>query len=217
MEDVIKEYFISLPTEIPCVELLDLISLKSDKDLKIEIEACVKKITDSLYLSYYCNTLSPDHLDPHYDFYELSYDNVIVGFKSVFYEFSFYEFSFIFYKDFLFRIDVTDQKLFSVYYFNSGHMRTVYKSRGFEQPATSFLFRLRGEDEKLHEAKQILGVKGELNEENEEYYFTRFAEKYPILLPESIPGFQQNIGNIFVVKDDHLVGIQELPIEIEYV
>jgi len=200
MEKVVGEYFDSCPTEISVSQLVQILFLKINKGVTISWSASVKKITDTLYLT-------KSHERDIYDFYECFYKNIIVNFRITPTETSWS--IYCSHNDtWIFEIGIEGRgKEICIFLFNYGYESIIYKSF-----FGSTIERLQ----KIDEIKAILGVE-QLDEENREYHFTRFAEKYPIILPNIIPGFEQNIGNIFTVKDEHLVGIQELPIEIEYV
>jgi len=196
----VRKYFDSLKEEILGNELDQILASKIDADLlSTSSTTVVKKITNSLYLTKDKEV---------YDFYECSYDNIIVNLKITPSDITWYMYHGGECK-WLYEITTQDEeKEFCIFSFHRSYLTQIYKS----------FYKTRIETlQKIEEIKTILDVQ-ELNEENKEYCFTKFAEKYPILLPEFIPEFQQNIGNIFSVRrDPSVVGIQELPIEFENV
>jgi len=48
-----------------------------------------------------------------------------------------------------------------------------------------------------------------------EYYFDKFIEKYPIMLPDFIPNVEGDVAKIFRVVDPNIQGIQETLLEFE--
>jgi len=166
-------------------------------------KAPLNKLTDTLYLSYKYfdhKIIENKHL---YTFYETCYDNVIVSFTRTTQSFWFS----VLFKDF----DGT------VYNFTI-HEKNSFKNYVIEQTPGKLTY-LDVPFANLHSVprlKEILGVDGELDFSNNQFYFTRFAERFPILFHE-LPPIKQSIGNIFKVIDSHIVGIQYVDIEYENV
>jgi len=204
-----KAYFDSLSAEVvPKEELLEIFISKFGNEMPISYPSKIKRI-GTLFVCHVSEAFGDSLI-----FYETRYDNVIVGFTvgpkdtdfTIFYRNYGYEV-------YLFVIAMLENvELYQISHKEEDHFRTIY-NWGW----------LVGQTEKMGRISQILGVNESAwgsNPRNEEHHFFLFAKQFPLLLPADLKSFPKMFEEVVYFTDfvdPNIVGIQELPIEIEYV
>jgi len=215
-------YFNSLVSrEISKEELEQVLISKIGEGIQIYGDIRVKKVTDTLYVTYDEVHIQEHKLHCHV-FYETFYENLVLEFKVTGNDGGTYV---AYFRD-------CDENLIGIVSFDLEQfvMKRENDSRWVidcnAMDGVKYYFDIRSESfesfiEKMMKCKSTDQMENCLMSvkiaETQQYYFDKFVERYPIILPSSITEFGKKVARMFRVVDTGLVGIQELPIEIEVV
>jgi len=106
--------------------------------------------------------------------------------------------------DFIIMVSITQEDSYYGIYYLSENGKLVFAHADFNLFSENLTEQIR---EKFLQEADV----GQIPQ----YYFDKFVEKYPIVIPSLYPHLHENVAKCFFVLDQNIAGIQELPVELE--